>query len=71
MASHQQRREPLPADYQFPTHGVDCDCPPCRDKVNIGPQDRVVARRMANGLFYGIIVSDPALEPTADTPWAV
>jgi hypothetical protein len=31
--SHQDRRLPLPADYQFPTHGVDCDCPPCREKV--------------------------------------
>lgn len=33
MASHQQRRDPLPADYQYPTHGVDCDCPPCRNRV--------------------------------------
>ena len=31
--NHQQRREPLPADYQYPTHGVDCDCPPCRNRV--------------------------------------
>jgi hypothetical protein len=30
--SHQDRRLPLPADYQYPTHGVDCDCPPCRNK---------------------------------------
>jgi hypothetical protein len=30
--SHQDRREPLPAEYQYPTHGVDCDCPPCRVK---------------------------------------
>ncbi len=28
--SHQTRRDPLPVDYQYPTHGVDCDCPPCR-----------------------------------------
>ncbi len=35
--SHQDRREPLPADYQFPTHGVDCDCPPCRNRfIRIG-----------------------------------
>ncbi len=31
--SHQNRRAPLPAEYQYPTHGVDCDCPPCRDRV--------------------------------------
>lgn len=31
--SHQNRRDPLPSDYQFPTHGVDCDCPPCRNRV--------------------------------------
>ncbi len=31
--SHQNRRDPLPSDYQFPTHGVDCDCPPCRNDV--------------------------------------
>ncbi len=31
--SHQDRRAPLPGDYQFPTHGVDCDCPPCRNRV--------------------------------------
>ena len=31
--SHQDRRLPLPADYQFPTHGVDCDCPTCRNRV--------------------------------------
>ncbi len=31
--SHQDRRAPLPAEYQYPTHGVDCDCPPCRDRV--------------------------------------
>jgi len=30
--SHQDRREPLPKGYQYPTHGVDCDCPPCRNK---------------------------------------
>ncbi len=30
--SHQDRRDPLPVDYQYPTHGVDCDCPPCRNK---------------------------------------
>jgi len=30
MPSHQERREPLPADYQYPTHGVDCDCVTCR-----------------------------------------
>ncbi len=29
MSSHQSRRDPLPADYQFPTHGVDCDCQFC------------------------------------------
>ncbi len=36
--SHQDRRAPLPAEYQYPTHGVDCDCPPCRNRVteNIG-----------------------------------
>ncbi len=28
--SHQDRRDPLPVDYQYPTHGMDCDCPPCR-----------------------------------------
>lgn len=33
MPNHQHRRAPLPADYQFPTHGVDCDCPPCRNEV--------------------------------------
>jgi hypothetical protein len=31
--SHQDRRDPLPVDYQYPTHGVDCDCPPCRDII--------------------------------------
>jgi hypothetical protein len=31
--SHQDRRDPLPQGYQFPTHGVDCDCPPCREKT--------------------------------------
>ncbi len=31
--SHQDRRDPLPKGYQYPTHGVDCDCPPCRDRV--------------------------------------
>ncbi len=31
--SHQDRRDPLPVDYQYPTHGVDCDCPPCRERV--------------------------------------
>jgi hypothetical protein len=36
--SHQDRRLPLPADYQFPTHGVDCDCPPCRNKYFGFPQ---------------------------------
>ena len=30
--SHQDRRAPLPAEYQYPTHGVDCDCPTCRNK---------------------------------------
>ncbi len=34
--SHQDRRAPLPADYQYPTHGVDCDCPPCRNSVASG-----------------------------------
>jgi hypothetical protein len=31
--SHQDRREPLQKGYQYPTHGVDCDCPPCRERV--------------------------------------
>jgi len=31
--SHQDRREPLPVEYQYPTHGVDCDCQPCRERV--------------------------------------
>ena len=31
--SHQDRRAPLPAEYQYPTHGVDCDCPTCRNRV--------------------------------------
>lgn len=31
--NHQDRRDPLPVDYQYPTHGVDCDCPPCRNRV--------------------------------------
>ena len=30
--SHQTRREPLPATYQFPTHDVECDCPDCRNR---------------------------------------
>ena len=30
--SHQDRRDPLPKGYQYPTHGVDCDCPPCSAK---------------------------------------
>lgn len=33
MPNHQARRSPLPADYQYPTHGVDCDCPTCRNRV--------------------------------------
>lgn len=67
MASHQQRREPLPADYQFPTHGVECDCPPCRSKtvtradILLGVAGAVEASRRKGAL----------LEPTADTPWAV
>ena len=31
--SHQDRREPLPDDYQFPTHSVECDCPSCRSRI--------------------------------------
>lgn len=37
--SHQDRREPLPPDYQFPTHGVDCDCPTCRNRHVLPPLD--------------------------------
>ena len=32
MPSHQERRDPLPKDYQHPTHGVDCDCVTCRNR---------------------------------------
>ena len=35
--SHQDRREPLDRAYQFPTHGVDCDCPPCRERITADP----------------------------------
>ncbi len=55
MPSHQDRRDPLPADYQFPTHGVDCDCPPCRDRVAKVGEPEIVW----------------PLEPTAETPWGV
>ncbi len=44
--SHQDRREPLPAEYQYPTHGVDCDCPPCRDRA----VNQYSAEFFANGI---------------------
>ena len=53
--SHQDRREPLPEDYQFPTHGVDCDCVTCRNKHIPDP----------------LAMRSEIVEPTAETPWAV
>ncbi len=66
MPNHQDRRDPLPADYQYPTHGVDCDCPPCRMRVHTLP----------NGDKWQVWRPDfevriQPLEPTAETPWAV
>ncbi len=46
--SHQNRRDPLPADYQFPTHGVDCDCPPCRNRVT-SPDPRYQTQYILSG----------------------
>jgi len=61
MPNHQRRRESLPPAYQFPTHGVDCDCPPCRDRVvTLGPSSAVT-----------ITLPLPPDEPTSDTPWGV
>ena len=50
--SHQDRRLPLPPDYQFPTHGVDCDCPTCRNRVTEQDYwketDEILRRGLAN-----------------------
>lgn len=40
--SHQDRRDPLPEDYQYPTHGVDCDCVTCRNDI-VQQMDRRIA----------------------------
>lgn len=73
--SHQDRRDPLPADYQYPTHGVDCDCPPCRGRW-VMPTD--ADGRPAAGVSFLVrgewtpagAVPWPS-EPTAETPWGV
>ncbi len=66
--SHQDRRDPLPVDYQYPTHGVDCDCPPCRERVMTtfaefvfnGPKlrldwtGRVIATSTNTGYGFGV-----------------
>ena len=67
MPNHQERRRPLPADYQHPTHGVDCDCPTCRNRWADVPVIEG-ATFEADGVMY---VVGPPLEPTAETPWAV
>lgn len=66
MPSHQERRAPLPADYQYPTHGVDCDCPPCRNKLT-QPDTREVRWFHIGGEPPTVTFS----EPTADSPWGV
>jgi hypothetical protein len=51
--SHQDRRLPLPADYQFPTHGVDCDCPPCRNRFF--DVHMAIAEQMTRGVVARVI----------------
>lgn len=86
MPNHQTRRAPLPADYQYPTHGVDCDCPSCRNKVVADPpmwtferlSGGVLVRVPTRQMLVAGMAYDPnterlvrPLEPTADTPWAI
>ena len=85
MPSHQQRRAALPADYPFPSHGVDCDCVTCRRPLPSGWSDNQANITGATFELHGVtyVVGAPfvvspgfcdngtVLEPTADTPWAV
>jgi len=53
--SHQDRRDPLPEDYQYPTHGVDCDCVTCRNDI-VQQMDR----RIADMVFESVETADPS-----------
>jgi len=77
MPNHQDRRAPLPAHYQFPTHGVDCDCPPCRNSIAT-QMDRRVAAMIYEASTLPTIPTERVQEavrsieePTAETPWGV
>ena len=68
MPSHQERRDPLPKDYQYPTHGVDCDCVTCRYKQI--KQEWHTVREQAVVTIAGELkpYATSFAEPTAETP---
>ena len=66
MPNHQARRTPLPADYQHPTHGVDCDCVTCWLRI-VGD----ISNAYCEAFVKAFEAPRQPDEPTADTPWAV
>ncbi len=73
MPNHQERRRPLPADYQHPTHGVDCDCVTCRENARIAQMIFEASKlpRLDDSVVARVMRDLRPLEPTAETPWAV